>query len=104
MINQEKLKKLKTANALLDEEYGKNDTESRKEFNAKAQAWYYAELLREERKKQHMSQGELASIIGKSRTYITSFKNRHEREKRNVITLLTFQIQRLILPKKQIFF
>lgn len=74
MINPEKLKGMKTANALLDEEYGKNGTETRREFNAKAQAWYYAELLREERKKQRISQTELANLIGKSRTYITALE------------------------------
>lgn len=65
---------MKTANALLDEEHGKNGTETRREFNAKAQAWYYSELLREERKKQRISQAELASLIGKSRTYITALE------------------------------
>lgn len=74
MINPEKLKGMRTANALLDEEYGNNGTDTRREFNAKAQAWYYAELLREERKRQHISQVELANLIGKSRTYITALE------------------------------
>ena len=74
MINAEKLKCLRTTNQLLDEEYGKEGTESRREFDAKAMAWYYAELLREERKKQHISQTQLANIIGKSRTYITALE------------------------------
>ena len=74
MINPDKLKGLRTANQLLDEEYGKNGTDSRKEFNAKAMAWYYAELLREERKRQHISQTQLAALIGKSRTYVTALE------------------------------
>ena len=74
MINPEKLKGMKTANQLLDEKYGPEGTESRNEFNAKAMAWYYAELLREERKKQHISQTQLATLIGKSRTYITALE------------------------------
>lgn len=74
MINAEKLKGLKTVSQLFDEKYGKEGTESRADFNAKAQAWYYAELLKEERKKQHISQGELAARIGKSRTYITALE------------------------------
>ena len=74
MINVEKLKGMKTANQLLDEKYGAEGTESRNEFNAKALSWYYAELLREERKKQHISQTQLANIIGKSRTYITALE------------------------------
>ena len=74
MINPEKLKGMKTAGQLFDEKYGNEGTESRREFNAKAQAWYYAELLKEERKKQKISQAQLANIIGKSRTYITALE------------------------------
>lgn len=43
MINKEKLMGLQTANELLDAKYGKEGSESRAEFNAKAQAWYYEE-------------------------------------------------------------
>lgn len=57
MINPEKLKGMKTAGQLFDEKYGNEGTESRREFNAKAQAWYYAELLKEERKKQKNKPG-----------------------------------------------
>lgn len=74
MITPEKLKGMKTAGQLFDEKYGNEGTESRREFNAKAQAWYYAELLKEERKKQKISQAQLANIIGKSRTYITALE------------------------------
>lgn len=74
MINLEKLKEMKTVGQLFDEKYGNEGTESRNEFNAKAQAWYYAELLKEERKKQKISQAQLANIIGKSRTYITALE------------------------------
>ena len=74
MITPEKLKGMKTAGQLFDEKYGNEGTESRREFNAKAQAWYYAELLKEERKKQKISQSQLANIIGKSRTYITALE------------------------------
>ena len=74
MINPEKLKGMKTAGQLFDEKYGNEGTESLSEFNAKAQAWYYAELLKEERKKQKISQAQLANIIGKNRTYITALE------------------------------
>ena len=72
MLNMEKLKGLPTANEMLDEKYGKKGTTSRAEFEARAQAWYYAELLREERKRRGISQSKLASLVGKSRTYITA--------------------------------
>ena len=74
MLNMEKLKALPTANEMLDEKYGKKGTTSRAEFEARAQAWYYAELLREERKRRGISQSKLASLVGKSRTYITALE------------------------------
>ncbi len=74
MISVEKLSKLQSANSMLDEKYGKKGSASRAEFDAKAQSWYYAELLREERKKRHISQEQLANLIGKSRTYITALE------------------------------
>ena len=74
MLNMEKLKGLPTANEMLDEKYGKKGTTSRAEFEARAQAWYYAELLRDERKRRGISQSKLASLVGKSRTYITALE------------------------------
>lgn len=74
MINTDKLKNLKTAGKVLDEKYGKEGTESRIEFDAKAQAWYYAELLREERKRKKISQEQLAQSIGKNRSYVTALE------------------------------
>lgn len=74
MLNMEKLKGLPTVNEMLDEKYGKKGTTSRAEFEARAQAWYYAELLREERKRRGISQSKLASLVGKSRTYITALE------------------------------
>ena len=74
MLNMEKLKGLPTANEMLDEKYGKKGTTSRAELEARAQAWYYAELLREERKRRGISQSKLASLVGKSRTYITALE------------------------------
>lgn len=74
MLNMEKLKGLPTANEMLDEKYGKKGTTSRAEFEARAQAWYYAEILREERKRRGISQSKLANLVGKSRTYITALE------------------------------
>jgi len=74
MLDIEKLKGLKTAGEYLDNKYGKEGTETRAEFNAKAQAWYYAELLKEERKRQKISQEQLAIAIGKKRTYISALE------------------------------
>ena len=42
----------------------------RAEFDAKARAWYYGEMLRERRKELGMTQKELAERVGRERTYI----------------------------------
>ena len=46
----------------------------RKEFEAKAKAWYYAELLKDERKRQNITQKALAEQIGKKREYISALE------------------------------
>lgn len=74
MIDEKKLAGLASMNKMLDEKYGAEGTTSRAEFDAKAQSWYYAEILREERKKQKISQEELAIAIGKKRPYISALE------------------------------
>lgn len=69
-IDRNKLKGLKTFDDLLTEEYGEKGSVRREEFHQKAQAWYFAELLKEERKKQKITQKELAERVGKSREHI----------------------------------
>ncbi len=69
-FNEEKLAKMKTADELFDERYGVSGTPERNEFEAKTKAWYYAEILRDARKKEKITQKELAEKIGKKREYI----------------------------------
>ena len=62
-----KLEGLHTASELLDKKYG---SESREEFDGKARAWYYGEILRDRRKELKMTQQELADKVGTARSYI----------------------------------
>ena len=55
---------------LITNEYGAIGTQSRDDFEAKAKAWYYAEILKEKRKELKITQKELAERIGRERTYI----------------------------------
>lgn len=48
-FNEEKLAKLRTFDDVLLEKYGEPGSEVRKDFDARAKAWYYAELLKDER-------------------------------------------------------
>ena len=73
-INEEKLARLHTADEILEKEYGAPGTPSRDAFEARAKAWYYAELLKEERKRQKLTQQQLADKIGKKREYISTIE------------------------------
>ncbi len=58
------------AETVLAREVGEAGSPERAEFEAKARAWYYGELLRERRKELRITQKELAERIGRERTYI----------------------------------
>lgn len=58
------------AETMLAQEVGAVGTVERAEFDAKARAWYYGEVLRDRRKALGMTQKELAERVGRNRTYI----------------------------------
>lgn len=58
------------AEDVLAPEIGAIGSEERKEFDAKAWAWYYGEVIRERRKELGITQKDLAEKIGRERTYI----------------------------------
>ena len=55
----------------LVKEYGPKGSPARDEFEAKARAWYYAECLKDARKKAGLTQQEVADRIGKKRAYVS---------------------------------
>ena len=69
-IDMAKLSKLETVNDMLDGKYGQAGTPSREEFEAKAKAWYYGEVLKTARKAAGITQQQLADKIGKKREYV----------------------------------
>ena len=69
-IDTRKLAQLGTFNDDLDRKYGKINTPSRDEFDAKSKAWYCAECLKQARKKAGLTQKEVAEKVGKKREYI----------------------------------
>ena len=73
-LDEKKLAQLKTGSQHFDEKYGPAGSPSRVEFEAKAKAWYYAELLRDARKRQKLTQQQLGERIGKKREYISSLE------------------------------
>ena len=73
-LDENKLASLRRFDNVLNEKYGSEKSVERKEFDAKAKAWYYAELLKDERKKQNITQKSLAEKIGKKREYISALE------------------------------
>ncbi len=69
-IDMKKLKHLPTMEDMFVETYGARGTAKREEFDAKARAWYYAEVLKNARKSAGMTQQQLAEKIGKRREYV----------------------------------
>jgi DNA-binding XRE family transcriptional regulator len=69
-LDPAKLAKLKTAEQLFTERYGKPGTPSRIAFEEKALTGYYCELLKERRKELKLTQKQLAEKIGRERSYI----------------------------------
>jgi ribosome-binding protein aMBF1 (putative translation factor) len=60
---------------LLDIKYGKPGTQKRDEFETKAKAFIVGEMIKEERKKAHLSQEELAKKTGTKKSYISRLEN-----------------------------
>ena len=58
-LDENKLNKLQTSSARLDKEYGPKSSPSREAFEARAKSFYYAEILKEQRKQQKMTSNSL---------------------------------------------
>lgn len=61
---------MKTTEEHLTKKYGHKGTKERDELDAKALAWYYAEILKDARKDAGLTQKQLADKVGKKREYI----------------------------------
>lgn len=57
--------------ALIDERFGKEGTQSRLEAEEKAYAFYTGQIIEDARKKAKLTQAELARRIGSNRSYIS---------------------------------
>ena len=64
----------KTINEHFDNKYGKPGSKSRNEFEQKSEAFMVAELVRESRKKAHMTQEQLAKKLNVNRAYISKIE------------------------------
>jgi DNA-binding XRE family transcriptional regulator len=59
----------------LDEQYGKVGTETRDEFQEEFETFKIGVLIQEARKKQHLTQQQLAEKVGTTKNYISRIEN-----------------------------
>jgi HTH-type transcriptional regulator/antitoxin HipB len=59
----------------LDKKYGKSGTVSREKYEEEFEAFKIGVLIQEARKKQHMTQKELAVKVGTTKNYISRIEN-----------------------------
>ncbi len=74
-MDKEMIKNAKNFDELLDVKYGKIGTETRDEFEAKAQYFVISEMLKEARKDAKMTQEQLAEKVGTKKSYISRLEN-----------------------------
>ena len=68
-------KKLTSFDAHLDEQYGKMGTESREKFEEDFEVFKMGVLIQEARKKQKLTQQQLAEKVGTTKNYISRIEN-----------------------------
>jgi HTH-type transcriptional regulator / antitoxin HipB len=61
----------------LEKKYGGKETVSRKDFESRALAYYFGELLKEQREKSNLTQAQLAEKTGTKKSYISRVENGH---------------------------
>ncbi len=68
-------KKLTSFDDHLDEQYGKIGTETREKFEEEFETFRIGVLIQEARKKQQLTQQELAEKVGTTKNYISRIEN-----------------------------
>lgn len=68
-------KGIKSFDELIEKEYGKIGTESRNDYEEKAQMFIVSEMLKEARREANMTQEQLAEKAGTKKSYISKIEN-----------------------------
>jgi DNA-binding XRE family transcriptional regulator len=68
-------KGIKNFDELIEREHGKIGTDSRNEYEERAQMFIISEMLKEARKEANMTQQELAEKAGTKKSYISKIEN-----------------------------
>jgi HTH-type transcriptional regulator / antitoxin HipB len=75
MDKNEAIRNAQTFEELLNIQYGRIGTKERDEFEAKAQYFVISEMLKDARKKAHLTQEQLATKVGTKKSYISRLEN-----------------------------
>lgn len=67
--------KIYNAEDLLEQRFGKRGTKEREKFKEEAFSYYFGEIIKNRRKELHISQEQLAQMVGKKRPYISRIEN-----------------------------
>jgi HTH-type transcriptional regulator / antitoxin HipB len=68
-------KNLTSWDAHLDEKYGRPGTTNREKYEQEFETFKIGVLIQEARKKQHLTQGQLAEKVGTTKNYISRIEN-----------------------------
>ena len=74
-INVDKIRNYPTVNELLDTEYGTVGTVAREKFTEQSNAFFTGQLIETARKNAHLTQDELAKLVGSNKSYISRIEN-----------------------------
>ncbi|MHA8091204.1 helix-turn-helix transcriptional regulator [Aquirufa regiilacus] len=69
------MKKLISLDEHYTDRYGPEGSSKRSDFEVRAKAFLIGELIKEERKKAHMTQDQLADKIGANKSFISRIEN-----------------------------
>lgn len=75
MDKNEAMRNARSFDELLDIQYGKIGTKMRDEFEEKAQYFVISVMLKDARKKAHLTQDQLAVKVGTKKSYISRLEN-----------------------------
>lgn len=68
-------KNIKSFNSHIEENYGKIGSETREKFEGEFETFKIGVLIQEARKKQHLTQEQLAEKVGTTKNYISRIEN-----------------------------
>lgn len=71
----ERDERLSSFDAILDEKYGKEGTPEREQFRKEAYAYCVGEIIKDARKREHVTQSDLAKMVGADKSYISRIEH-----------------------------